>query len=113
MPEKIFVNVIKKASVLVGNSSMGVLEAPLIKLPVVNVGLRQKDRQNAGNIIFVACNKQKIITAVKKSLYNKQYLNKIKRLKNPYGTYGAADKMVKILSKISINEKLISKKITY
>ena len=92
---------------------MGVLEAPLIKLPVVNVGLRQKDRQNAGNIIFVSCNKQKIIRAVKKSLYNKKYLNKIRRLKNPYGEYGAANKMAKILSKISINEKLISKKITY
>lgn len=113
LPEKIFVSVVKKASVLVGNSSMGVLEAPLIKLPVVNVGLRQKDRQNAGNIIFVPCNKQKIIKAVHKSLYNKKYLNKIKRLKNPYGTYGAADKMAKILSKISVNEKLISKKITY
>ncbi len=113
LPEKIFVSVIKRASVLVGNSSMGVLEAPLIKLPVVNVGLRQKDRQNAGNIIFVSCNKQKIIRAVKKSLYNKKYLNKIRRLKNPYGEYGAANKMAKILSKISINEKLISKKITY
>ena len=33
------------ASVLLGNSSMGVLEAPLINLPVVNVGMRQKDRQ--------------------------------------------------------------------
>ena len=40
---------------------MGVLEAPLVKLPVVNVGLRQKDRQNAGNILFVTCNKNKII----------------------------------------------------
>ena len=40
---------------------MGVSEAPLLKLPVVNVGLRQKDRQNAGNIIFVMHSKLKII----------------------------------------------------
>jgi len=113
LPEKIFINVIKKSSVLLGNSSMGVLEAPLVKLPVVNVGLRQKDRQNAGNILFVTCNKNKIIKAIKKSLYNKKYLKKIKSLKNPYGVYGAPEKVVKVLSKISINDKLISKKITY
>ena len=113
LPEKIFINVIKKSSVLLGNSSMGVLEAPLVKLPVVNVGLRQKDRQNAGNILFVTCNKNKIIKAIKKSLYNKKYLKKIRSLKNPYGVYGAPEKVVKVLSKISINDKLISKKITY
>ena len=113
LPEKIFINVIKKSSVLLGNSSMGVLEAPLVKLPVVNVGLRQKDRQNAGNILFITCNKNKIIKAIKKSLYNKKYLKKIRSLKNPYGVHGAPEKVVKILSKISINDKLISKKITY
>ena len=113
LPEKIFINVIKKSSVLLGNSSMGILEAPLVKLPVVNVGLRQKDRQNAGNILFVTCKKNKIIKAVKQSLYNKKYQKKIKSLKNPYGAYDAPKKIVKILSKISINDKLISKKITY
>ena len=113
IPEKIFINIIRKASVLVGNSSMGVSEAPLLKLPVVNVGLRQKDRQNAGNIIFVMHSKLKIIKAIKKSLYNKKYLNKIKKLKNPYGASGASNKIVKILSKIPINDKLIGKRITY
>jgi GDP/UDP-N,N'-diacetylbacillosamine 2-epimerase (hydrolysing) len=113
IPEKIFINIMRNASVLVGNSSMGVLEAPLLKLPVVNIGLRQKDRQNAGNILFVRHNKKKIIKAIKKSLYNKKYLKKIKRLKNPYGFSGAPGKIVKIFSKISINDKLISKRITY
>ena len=113
IPEKIFINIIRKASVLVGNSSMGVSEAPLLKLPVVNVGLRQKDRQNAGNIIFVSHDKNKIVKAIKKSLYDKKYLKKMKQQKNPYGAGGASKKIVKILSKININHKLISKGITY
>ena len=103
----------RNASVLVGNSSMGVLEAPLLKLPVVNIGLRQKDRQNAGNILFVGHNKKEIIKAIKKSLYNKKYLKKIKRLKNLYGFIGSPNKIVKVFSKISINDKLIGKRITY
>jgi len=113
LPEEIFINIIKKSSVIVGNSSMGVLESAILKLPVVNIGLRQKDRQNAGNIIFVEHNKIKIAKAVKKSLFNKKYLNKIKKIKNPYGKMGSPKKIIKILSKIPINRKLISKTITY
>ena len=113
IPEIFFVNILRKASVLVGNSSMGVLEAPYLKLPVVNIGLRQKDRQNAGNILFVSHNKIKIINAIKKSIYNKKYLKEIRKIKNPYGKSGASNRIVKILSKIRIDQKLINKKITY
>ena len=53
IPESIFVNVLRISNVLVGNSSMGVIEAPYFNLPVVNIGKRQSGRENAGNIIFV------------------------------------------------------------
>ena len=52
LPEEIFVNVIKKSALLIGNSSMGVLEAPILGKRVVNIGLRQVGRQNANNIIL-------------------------------------------------------------
>lgn len=112
IPETIFSNIMLKTRVLLGNSSMGVLEAPFLKLPVVNVGLRQKDRQNAGNIIFVPHKKKKIINAVQKCLRNKKFIKKIKNLKNPYKG-DAANKIVKILSNIKINTKLKNKIITY
>ena len=38
-----FVNLMRHAKSLIGNSSMGVLEAPHYKLPVVNVGNRQRE----------------------------------------------------------------------
>ena len=44
-----FVNLMRNASCLIGNSSCGLLEAPFVKLPVINVGNRQKGRINAGN----------------------------------------------------------------
>jgi len=113
LEEKIFLNIVKHASVLLGNSSMGVLEAPLINLPVVNVGLRQKDRQNAGNIIFVKHNKEKIISALRKCIYNKKFLKKIKKNKNPYKNIGASKRIVNILSKILLNKNILNKKITY
>ena len=52
IPDEYFVNLLRKTSVLVGNSSMGILEAPHYRLPVVNIGNRQQGRLNAGNVEF-------------------------------------------------------------
>ena len=41
-----FVNIMRNTSALIGNSSMGLLEAPFYKLPVVNVGYRQLGRKS-------------------------------------------------------------------
>ena len=57
LPQQIFVNLLRNALALVGNSSMGILEAPFYKLPVVNIGNRQKGRLNVGNVEFVKYNK--------------------------------------------------------
>ena len=53
---------------------MGVMEAPHFKIPVVNIGQRQRDRKNAGNIIFVGHDKEEVKQAVRKSIYDKDYI---------------------------------------
>jgi len=112
MPDVFFINLIKNASVLVGNSSMGVAESPYLKLPVVNVGQRQKDRQNAGNIIFVNHNKDEIVSAIRKSLFDEHYLSIIKTIKNPYSG-GAGEKIAEILAEVQLNSGLLNKSISY
>ena len=39
------------ASVLVGNSSSGIIEAASFHIPVVNIGTRQAGRERASNVI--------------------------------------------------------------
>ena len=109
LPEEIFVNVIKKSALLIGNSSMGVLEAPILGKSVVNIGLRQVGRQNANNIIFVKNKKKDIINATNKVLK----LKNVKKFNRIYSSPGASKKIIKILEKIKINEKLLNKKIRY
>lgn len=109
LPEEIFVNVIKKSALLIGNSSMGVLEAPILGKRVVNIGLRQVGRQNANNIIFVKNKKKDIINATNKVLK----LKNVKKFNKIYSSPGASKKIIKILEKIKINEKLLNKKIRY
>ena len=47
----LYPNALRHASVMVGNSSSGIIEAGLFGLPVVNVGGRQDGRQCDGNVL--------------------------------------------------------------
>ncbi len=112
IPRLEFINLLRNASCLVGNSSCGILEAPFLKLPVVNVGNRQKERMHAKNVLFVSHNKNQIMRAINKSI-SLTYKNKMKKIKNPFGNGRSSEKIAKILSKIRINKKLLNKEITY
>ena len=105
LPREIFVNLMRNAKVSVGNSSMGILEAPFYKLPVVNIGNRQKGRLNAGNVKFVAHNINSIKNVLEKACFNKQYRKKITNVVNPYGNGYAAEKIKKVFVDIDLNDK--------
>ena len=113
IPEYYFVNLMRHADVLIGNSSMGIVEAPALKLPVVNVGKRQTGREHAENVIFVSHNKKRILSAINKCLLDENFKRKVKNCHNPYGSGHSAQKIANILAKISINEKLLNKRMTY
>jgi UDP-hydrolysing UDP-N-acetyl-D-glucosamine 2-epimerase len=78
------------ASVMVGNSSSGIIEAASFDLDVINVGDRQKGRIKGGNVIDVAANSVIIRNAIDKVLKRLAERGKIK-LNNPYFNGGAAD----------------------
>ena len=99
-----FVNLIRLSSVLVGNSSMGFLEAPYYKLPVVNIGRRQRGRLNAGNVKFVDYKEKSIISALNKACFDKKYLKNIKKTNNLYGKGFSSKKIVNFLEKIKNKE---------
>lgn len=105
LPRDIFINMMRNAAALVGNSSMGLLEAPFYKLPVVNVGNRQKGRLNAGNVEFVGYDGTLINRALSKACLNSQYRKKIGCLKNPFGDGYTAGKVKNILLSLDLADK--------
>ena len=108
-----FINLVRNAKVLVGNSSMGFLEAPFYSLPVVNIGNRQKGRNNPGNVIFTKYNQKEIIKAIEKCCFNKEFLSQIENIKNLYGNISSAKKIVKAIKSVDLNNnKWFIKKLT-
>lgn len=113
IPHRDYLGLMRIASVMVGNSSSGIIEAPSFHLPVVNIGTRQKGRERSTNVIDVPYDKKEIVKAIKKALHDKEFRAKAKKCENPYGGGKAAQRIVKILSEIKITPRLLQKKITY
>jgi len=113
IPYKEYLSLMNIASVMVGNSSSGIIEAPSFGLPVVNIGTRQEGRQRAENVIDVDYDKEQIKAAIKKALYDEVFKEKVRNCNNPYGDGKAGVRIADILSKIKIDTNLLQKKITY
>lgn len=113
IPHSDYISFMKYSDALVGNSSSGILEAPSLGLPVVNIGSRQEGRERAKNVIDVSYSPEEIGKGIEKALHDKEFLETVSRKESPYGDGHAAEKIVSVLKKIELNENLIKKKMTY
>lgn len=107
-----YYSLLKNADLLIGNSSGGIIESPVFKLPVVNIGDRNKGRESAENVINVPHIYDEIKKAIERGL-STEFKNSCKKLKNPYGDGTSSMKIVKILEDIEIDRTFLIKKLSY
>lgn len=108
-----FLGLMKCASLMIGNSSAGIREAPSFKLPCVNIGSRQQGRLRADNVIDVPHNLKSITQAIKRVFDDSDYKKRLESVINPYGDGKSAKRIVDILENIDLSKPLIQKLITY
>lgn len=108
-----YVNLLKHSSVLVGNSSSGIMESPFLHLPSVNIGTRQSGRLQSICTINVDYEKNEIKSAITKAISNKYFQHKCNIEKSLYGQGDSAKKIIKILEKLNLQKISIQKKISY
>ena len=111
LSRKDFLCFLKNCECLVGNSSSGLLEAPSFKKPSINIGRRQHLRVRAKNVIDCSFKSKDIVKAIKKGL-SVNFKKSISNIKNPYGDGDSSKKIIEVLKKIRIDEKLLTKNIT-
>lgn len=104
-----YLSIMKLCGVVVGNSSSGIVEAPYLKVPTVNIGNRQKGRLMAESIINCSNKSEDIVNAINNALSN-EYQIKVKKTTSLYGVGNTSEKIVGILENIEINERLLKKK---
>lgn len=111
--QKRYLSLLKFSAAMIGNSSSGIIEAPSFKIPVINIGDRQKGRLRSNNIIDVDYSKEKIIEAINKALYNKKFRESLECIKNVYGDGNVSNRIVDVLKSTEFDKKLMDKKLTY
>jgi UDP-hydrolysing UDP-N-acetyl-D-glucosamine 2-epimerase len=66
--ERRYFGLLRVADAMLGNSSSGIIEAPVVRLPVVNIGDRQKGRLRADNVLDVPADAGAIASALQRAL---------------------------------------------
>ena len=91
-----YLSAVKHADAVVGNSSSGLLEAPALGTPTVDIGERQQGRLRAPSVIHCAAEEQDIAVAIRHAL-SPAHRALAARRETPYGTPGAAERMLSVL----------------
>lgn len=91
-----YLSFMKQVAFVIGNSSSGIVEAPSLKIPVVNIGNRQKGRYQCSNIVQCGIGLDDIRGAIDKALDLKIAQNDLQY----WGDGHASDNMIRILEKV-------------
>jgi len=103
-----YVNLLKRSSGLIGNSSSGIHETPTFNIPTINVGSRQSGRLRSNNVFDSNYNKDEIIEAIKLAIdWQGSTADKV------YGKGNSSSQIVKYIKELDISSNIIQKQITY
>ncbi|MBC7148722.1 MAG: UDP-N-acetylglucosamine 2-epimerase (hydrolyzing) [Rhizobium sp.] len=110
LERKVFINMLRHARVMVGNSSAGILEAPSMGLPVVNIGIRQRGREHGDNVIFTDYDAGEIAAAIAKATTDESFRALVAQRRTPYGDGKAGERIAEILRSVELGRGLLDKK---
>jgi len=101
----VYFSLLREVGLMLGNSSSGVMESPALRLPTVNVGLRQQGRERAANIIDAPPERDAILAAVARAS-TPAFREGLAGLASPYGDGRAAERIVRVLTEVPLGEAL-------
>lgn len=82
-----YLNAMRHCDLVLGNSSSGLIEAPSMGKPTVNIGQRQAGRQRAPSVLDCAANANAIRDAIDRAL-SPAFRQLASRRENPYASAG-------------------------
>jgi GDP/UDP-N,N'-diacetylbacillosamine 2-epimerase (hydrolysing) len=112
VPHRLYGGLMRVASAMAGNSSSGIIEAPLMKLPAVNIGDRQRERARAGNVIDVPHERTAIVDALRRAMSD-EFRSQMNGASPYVGDGRVSERIVEILRTTPLDERLLTKQIVY
>ena len=97
------------AEFVLGNSSSGIIEAPALKVPTVNIGDRQKGRLQTAGIVNCEPDAGSIIAAIRIAM-GEEIHDKCRKIDSPYGDGHAAERIAKKAVEVVLEGRINLKK---
>ena len=91
-----YLSAVKNSCVVIGNSSSGIIEAPCLHVPTVNIGDRQKGRFMPESVLNCGPEREAIIESIKIGI-SPDFRNKIKDMTNPFGNGNTSEIITMII----------------
>ena len=100
--QKRYIHAMQHARAVIGNSSSGIIEAPYVGTPTINIGDRQKGRLMAKSVIGCTGHEESIFSAITKSLGMKLSSEEAKE-QSLYGQGETSRKIVDVIKAIDLS----------
>ena len=107
VPRPLYISLLAGASALVGNSSSGIIEAPMLGVPFVNVGTRQKGRTRGDNVLDTLAEVDAVHAAILRAL-TPPFREGLSR-RSPYGDGSAGERILTAILDQPIDDRLLLK----
>jgi UDP-hydrolysing UDP-N-acetyl-D-glucosamine 2-epimerase len=104
-----YFTLMSRAAAMVGNSSSGIIEAASFRLPVVDVGDRQRGRLRSANVIHVDPEADAVADGIAQAV-SPEFRAGLSDLVNPYGDGGASERIISRLVSIPLDDRLLMKR---
>lgn len=95
--QRFYLSALRLADLVIGNSSSGLIEAPALRVPTVNIGPRQDGRLKAASVVDCAENAEAIATAIEQAL-SAGHAVTTRSMIAPYGGVGASKAIASTLA---------------
>ena len=103
---EVYLSLLSRAALVIGNSSSGIIEAPLLGVPTVNIGMRQNGRVKSPSILSCNNNADDIKKTMKHALSKNFKAISAKKI-SPYNIPGAATKITRIIEESKLDNILL------
>lgn len=104
-----YLSAMKYSSMVIGNSSSGIIEAPSFGVPTINIGDRQKGRIQASSVINCKPILGEITKAIEIAL-SPEFKNISINTINPYGKGNTSEEIVRVIKSVLLEDKIDIKK---
>ena len=102
-------SLLRCVELMVGNSSSSIMETASFAVPTVNVGLRQKGRERARNVLDAEPDAAAILARVTEAR-SPAFRASLEGMTNPYGDGHAAERIVEVLTSVPLGQQLLIKR---